>query len=205
MFKSTSESLDEYPRMPHRKPVNRWNKGGAVAHRGWLIKQGGAVKNWKKRFCVLQDGSLQYYKDENDSEPRGVIFIRGQFSRRMSPDEEKALDIKNGLLITNPNRTFYLYGGSQKEADKWVERLRVASFEFPQPEHREVKTGSDLVQAVNDAGDGDIINLAPGKYYLEEPLRVKRPIRLQANTTSEWEEENNVKSSSSSPSSKSSP
>ena len=29
---------------------------------GYLIKLGGRVKNWKKRWFVLMDGKLRYYK-----------------------------------------------------------------------------------------------------------------------------------------------
>lgn len=31
---------------------------------GYLTKLGGRVKNWKKRWFVLSDGKLYYYKTE---------------------------------------------------------------------------------------------------------------------------------------------
>jgi hypothetical protein len=29
---------------------------------GYLMKQGGNIKTWKKRWCVLKDGSIFYFK-----------------------------------------------------------------------------------------------------------------------------------------------
>ena len=29
---------------------------------GYLTKQGGNIKTWKKRWCVLKDGSIFYFK-----------------------------------------------------------------------------------------------------------------------------------------------
>ena len=31
---------------------------------GWLTKQGGSIKTWKKRFFVLETTKLAYYKEE---------------------------------------------------------------------------------------------------------------------------------------------
>ena len=29
---------------------------------GWLGKEGGSIKTWKKRWCVLEKGTLYYFK-----------------------------------------------------------------------------------------------------------------------------------------------
>ena len=31
---------------------------------GWLIKEGGSWKSWKRRWFELEDTTLYYYKDE---------------------------------------------------------------------------------------------------------------------------------------------
>lgn len=34
-------------------------------HSGWMTKQGGLIKNWKKRWFVLRStGALDYYLDK---------------------------------------------------------------------------------------------------------------------------------------------
>jgi hypothetical protein len=55
-----------------------------VLKKGWMKKQGrsGVVKNWKKRFFVLNNGKISYYVDELDKPPYGenlkvcgIIFL----------------------------------------------------------------------------------------------------------------------------------
>lgn len=33
---------------------------------GWLSKEGGSIKTWKRRYFVLKDGVLAYYKTESE-------------------------------------------------------------------------------------------------------------------------------------------
>lgn len=40
---------------------------------GWLVKQGHLIKNWKRRWFVLEYPLLHYYKTPEDSTPRGTI------------------------------------------------------------------------------------------------------------------------------------
>lgn len=40
-------------------------RGPPVEKAGWLEKEGAMVKNWKKRWFVLQGNSLHYYKDKD--------------------------------------------------------------------------------------------------------------------------------------------
>ncbi|VUZ46486.1 unnamed protein product [Hymenolepis diminuta] len=34
-----------------------------IQHSGWLRKQGGKFRTWKRRYFVLRQGSLEYYAD----------------------------------------------------------------------------------------------------------------------------------------------
>ncbi|OQR80222.1 cytohesin-2-like [Tropilaelaps mercedesae] len=40
---------------------------------GWLWKQGGRVKSWKRRWFILSDKCLYYFEYTTDKEPRGII------------------------------------------------------------------------------------------------------------------------------------
>jgi len=44
---------------------------------GFLFKLGHVVKNWKKRWFVLKDGKLFYYRSKEDKEPTGIIPLKG--------------------------------------------------------------------------------------------------------------------------------
>jgi hypothetical protein len=43
-----------------RSPLSRSATGGFNVMEGFLIKEGGAIKTWKKRWCILNDGILAY-------------------------------------------------------------------------------------------------------------------------------------------------
>ena len=40
---------------------------------GWLVKQGGSWKNWKRRWFVLNDGCLYYFQHTAENVPKGRI------------------------------------------------------------------------------------------------------------------------------------
>ena len=46
--------------------------------KGWLHKKGGKLgtKGWDKRWFVLVDDKLSYFKNPGDAKPKGVIEIR---------------------------------------------------------------------------------------------------------------------------------
>jgi len=43
--------------------------------KGWLTKQGGRIKTWKRRWFILNDTGLYYFKKPQDSEPCGIIML----------------------------------------------------------------------------------------------------------------------------------
>jgi len=43
--------------------------------KGWLTKQGGRIKTWKRRWFILNDTGLYYFKKPQDTEPCGIIML----------------------------------------------------------------------------------------------------------------------------------
>ena len=62
---------------------------------GWLWKQGGRYKSWKRRWFILNDNCLYYFEFTTDKEPRGIIPLEN--IQVCSRDEEFLL-IKNNFL-----------------------------------------------------------------------------------------------------------
>jgi RAC serine/threonine-protein kinase len=85
---------------------------------GFLTKEGGSFKSWKKRWCVLKDGSLHYSKTKN-SQNLGIISL--QNAKEIKSVEYKKR--KNMLMVTTPERTFYMQADTEKERDSWVKCL----------------------------------------------------------------------------------
>lgn len=46
-----------------------------VQHCGWLRKQGGKFRTWKRRFFVLRQGILEYYTDSEQIRLIGALEI----------------------------------------------------------------------------------------------------------------------------------
>eukprot|EP00339_Tiarina_fusa_P022677 CAMPEP_0117072790 /NCGR_PEP_ID=MMETSP0472-20121206/51246_1 /TAXON_ID=693140 ORGANISM="Tiarina fusus, Strain LIS" /NCGR_SAMPLE_ID=MMETSP0472 /ASSEMBLY_ACC=CAM_ASM_000603 /LENGTH=353 /DNA_ID=CAMNT_0004797063 /DNA_START=21 /DNA_END=1079 /DNA_ORIENTATION=+ len=44
---------------------------------GWTKKQGGYVRKFNKRYCILTDTIFYYYKEENDPKPEGFVELEG--------------------------------------------------------------------------------------------------------------------------------
>lgn len=55
---------------------------------GWLWKQGGRYKSWKRRWFILNDNCLYYFEYTADKEPRGIIPLEN-ISVRDMPDRNK--------------------------------------------------------------------------------------------------------------------
>jgi len=53
---------------------------------GWLYKQGGRMKTWKKRYTILSGNVLYYFKSPKDSSPAGFVPLEGIVVRSL-PDK----------------------------------------------------------------------------------------------------------------------
>eukprot|EP01103_Thecamoeba_quadrilineata_P021343 TRINITY_DN977_c0_g1_i1.p1 TRINITY_DN977_c0_g1~~TRINITY_DN977_c0_g1_i1.p1 ORF type:complete len:895 (-),score=201.43 TRINITY_DN977_c0_g1_i1:21-2705(-) len=107
--------------------------------KGWLIKQGGKIKTWKRRWFVLSRNCLFYFKNENDPEPCGIIplenlvvmryekkNIRESVRQSQSQDFEQlsAIDTKQ----TNHNNHNNNNNKNKKAAKKkWLFTLKPSS------------------------------------------------------------------------------
>ncbi|GLD65950.1 pleckstrin homology domain-containing family A member 6 [Lates japonicus] len=64
----------------------RRNPKAEVTKQGWLYKQASSgVKQWNKRWFVLTDRCLFYYKDEKEDSVLGE-FATAQFRMEVEPD-----------------------------------------------------------------------------------------------------------------------
>ncbi|RLN90072.1 hypothetical protein BBJ28_00010232 [Nothophytophthora sp. Chile5] len=84
---------------------------------GWLKKEGGNVKSWKRRYFTLYDTKLSYYKSEKGSLLRSV-HVAG-ISERSSV--ALSLDIS-----TASGRKLIVQADSREDFDKWVLAIRGA-------------------------------------------------------------------------------
>nr|XP_046210551.1 cytohesin-3-like isoform X3 [Oncorhynchus gorbuscha] len=79
---------------------------------GWLLKLGGRVKTWKRRWFILTDNCLYYFEYTTDKEPRGIIPLENLSIREV--DEPRK---PNCFELYNPNHKGLLIKACKTEAD----------------------------------------------------------------------------------------
>lgn len=106
---------------------------------GWLWKQGGRYKSWKRRWFILNDNCLYYFEYTTDKEPRGIIPLEN-ISVRECTDRQKqhcfelyasggADFIKacktdsEGKVVEGKHTVYRMSAGSEEEKTDWMDRL----------------------------------------------------------------------------------
>ncbi|XP_016329093.1 pleckstrin homology domain-containing family A member 1 isoform X4 [Sinocyclocheilus anshuiensis] len=56
--------------------LSRSNQDQSVIKAGYCVKQGGVMKNWKRRYFMLDDNTLSYFKSDMEREPLRVIPLK---------------------------------------------------------------------------------------------------------------------------------
>ncbi|XP_036402517.1 pleckstrin homology domain-containing family H member 2 [Megalops cyprinoides] len=109
---------------------------------GYLLKMGGRVKTWKRRWFVLKAGELLYYKSPSDviRRPQGQIELSASSSITRG-------DGKQTLQLVTEKRVYYLTADSPNLLEEWIRvlqnvlRVQAASPLFAQPEIRPCMKG----------------------------------------------------------------
>eukprot|EP01117_Protostelium_nocturnum_P017342 TRINITY_DN7052_c0_g1_i1.p1 TRINITY_DN7052_c0_g1~~TRINITY_DN7052_c0_g1_i1.p1 ORF type:complete len:384 (-),score=104.49 TRINITY_DN7052_c0_g1_i1:40-1191(-) len=95
---------------------------GLPKREGLLIKQGGQVKNWKKRTFVLLGSVLTYYKTVGSA--AGAIHLKDMLSVDCNTTTEK----KFCFSIKTGSRTWFFVGEDDKDVYDWVMALRMIKY-----------------------------------------------------------------------------
>jgi RAC serine/threonine-protein kinase len=93
-----------------------------VLKSGWLTKQGGFIKTWRRRWFELKGGTLYYYK-EPDEKVRGTIAIDSARRIERAPECSKQPAFK---IDVPKQRVFYIYGDSEEVVEEWIKVLQSA-------------------------------------------------------------------------------
>ncbi|KAG9013957.1 hypothetical protein FRB94_004337 [Tulasnella sp. JGI-2019a] len=93
-----------------------------VVKSGYLQKKGERRKTWKKRWFVLRQTQLSYYKSSKEYQTLRVLPVSEIHS--VSQVTLKRHDYTFGIVI--PSRTFYIQASSAAEVDSWVRAINDA-------------------------------------------------------------------------------
>ncbi|XP_037544616.1 cytohesin-3 [Nematolebias whitei] len=113
---------------------------------GWLLKMGGRVKTWKRRWFILTDSCLYYFKYTTDKDPIGIIPLENLCVRQLQDSMKtfclelynpkgqkiKACKTENkGRVVQGKHQSYRLSAASAEERDDWIEAIRTSITKDP--------------------------------------------------------------------------
>lgn len=95
---------------------------GSIVHKeGYMSKQGGSWKTWKRRFFVLRGNFITYYESEGEASPKGVINLDGceiEICKSSKWGKEFCFEIHH-----SERRSFVLHANSEQHRNAWAEAI----------------------------------------------------------------------------------
>lgn len=106
---------------------------------GWLMKQGGRYKSWKRRWFILNDNCLYYFEYTTDKEPRGIIPLENIEVREVqdrnkpncfelyatSTDFIKACKTDSeGKVVEGKHTVYRMSAATPEEKEEWIKCIR---------------------------------------------------------------------------------
>ncbi|NXY76845.1 PKHA2 protein, partial [Glareola pratincola] len=98
--------------------------GPPVLKSGYCVKQGNVRKSWKRRYFVLDEFSISYYKCEQDKEPLRSILLRDVCKTHECLVKSGDLLMRDNLFeIITSSRTFYIQADSPEDMHSWIRAI----------------------------------------------------------------------------------
>ncbi|XP_018419474.1 PREDICTED: pleckstrin homology domain-containing family A member 1 isoform X1 [Nanorana parkeri] len=102
-------------------PPYRLSEGSTIKA-GYCVKQGAVMKNWKRRFFLLDENTIGYFKSESDREPLRVIQLR-EVQKVQECKQSDNMMRDNLFEIVTSSRIFYVQADSPEEMHSWIRAI----------------------------------------------------------------------------------
>ncbi|XP_060906366.1 cytohesin-2 [Labrus bergylta] len=110
---------------------------------GWLLKLGGRVKTWKRRWFILTDNCLYYFEYTTDKEPRGIIPLENLSIREVEdPRKPNCFELyipnnrgqlikackteADGRVVEGNHNVYRISAPTPEEKDEWIHSIKSA-------------------------------------------------------------------------------
>ncbi|XP_062375037.1 pleckstrin homology domain-containing family A member 1a isoform X2 [Sardina pilchardus] len=94
----------------------------AVLKAGYCVKQGAVMKNWKRRYFILEENSLSYFKSDLEKEPLRLIALKEV--HKVQECKQSDIMMRDNLFeVVTSSRTFYVQADSPEEMHSWIKAI----------------------------------------------------------------------------------
>ena len=126
--KSTGNNKDGKNALSKSFTIGRVDKSYPSLHQGFLTKQGGNFKSWRKRFFTLRSNKVLYYYRDINKEPQGEVDLNDPtFSIREGVSEDccwAKVPLDRSMVLLTKGRTYFLFAETANESERWMEAIR---------------------------------------------------------------------------------
>ncbi|XP_022449411.1 pleckstrin homology domain-containing family A member 6 isoform X8 [Delphinapterus leucas] len=140
------------------------NPSAPVTKAGWLFKQASSgVKQWNKRWFVLVDRCLFYYKDEKEESVLGSIPLLSFRVAAVQPSDN--ISRKHTFKAEHAGvRTYFFSAESPEEQEAWIQAMGEAARVQIPPAQKSAPQA-----ACHNHEKPDSENIPPGKHHHQPP------------------------------------
>ncbi|KAF2068734.1 hypothetical protein CYY_009944 [Polysphondylium violaceum] len=119
-FNDESDSEDEEGFSIGSKQASITIQLGEIVKQGYLTKKGAMRRNWTKRWFVLKQGYLFYFKTSKDKKPKGIIQLLNVSVAR-SFYKPNCMAIRSA--VDKEDREFLICATTQVELEDWISNI----------------------------------------------------------------------------------
>uniref|UniRef100_A0A4W6DT62 Pleckstrin homology domain containing, family A (phosphoinositide binding specific) member 1b n=1 Tax=Lates calcarifer TaxID=8187 RepID=A0A4W6DT62_LATCA len=102
--------------------LSRGAQDQAIIKAGYCVKQGAVMKNWKRRYFMLDENAVSYYKSELEREALRVIPLKE--IHKVQECKQSELMMRDNLFeMVTSSRTFYIQADSPEDMHSWIKAI----------------------------------------------------------------------------------
>eukprot|EP00057_Strongylocentrotus_purpuratus_P028391 XP_011682865.1 PREDICTED: pleckstrin homology domain-containing family A member 1 isoform X4 [Strongylocentrotus purpuratus] len=118
----SSESSPKHVAGSMDKTAARLFPGRNIIESGWCVKQGAVRKSWKRRYFILDDQGISYYKSDQEKIPIRMIPLKEISSCKVA-EHGPSIQRDNLFEIISAGRTFFVQAYTPGEMASWIESI----------------------------------------------------------------------------------
>ncbi|XP_072293572.1 pleckstrin homology domain-containing family A member 1-like isoform X2 [Eucyclogobius newberryi] len=102
--------------------LGRPSQEHAVIKSGYCVKQGAVMRNWKRRYFLLEENAMSYFKSDLEKEPLRMIPLKEV--HKVQECKQSDIMMRDNLFeVVTTARTFYIQADSPEEMHSWIKAV----------------------------------------------------------------------------------